>query len=836
MKKLSFKIISIIMGIVLILSVCVGCGDSKNSLEESQVELWGAPYVYKVLQDKGVSEEDKSYYDDIKTEAKIDVLMAKGEVEGAQFIITPTENVPYYNVEATELTHVNGKDKIVKENINVYKQMYLPLTVKFSRNDAPTGMYPDAILPFHAAVAYEENKIDKNTNQGIYITYQTTQNQMPGIYNGSILVDFESFTRTVPVSVEVVNVAVSEVNRAKSCMLTRWAFQSGELNSTQEMIEGYTDALVDYRLAPMQIVAEDDHSPEGIKFFVEKAYEYMQDPKFSNLSLPYEQTEGIYDGNGKTYSCIKAETMEKYLYAIAEKSFENNFDMFAKVMFYNAIIDEPTSNSAVYLEQVNLNCQIFNRTIKKVADDLEADATKTCDKKAEIIESLRNLAQVVTSEYQEQWAYNAETNTEEYINTFCPVTDRLNSESQRDRYLGQNERWWYCANNPAWPYPNYQVEYEHNFTQRLMGWMQAEYDITGVLYWSVNDYVQIDPVNNTVVNVEDYYGENALRSPKNSHMEGILFYPGGQYGLSKPVGSLRLESIRDGLEEYELLLTLKEKYAQAGFDADQVISSLSNLLYIGTVISATEDTFMEARETLLQLCSAVASPANMCVLEAKDNGDGSISNKVYVKGDYVLKNNGVALTDKVAHNDGYIYTIKTTLTDGANYLNLSFEADGVTYTYSQNLGGPIKVIGADKLVGGFSKDLAGVNASLENEKVRLDVQEVPIEVWKYQMFKFNISELKNIGEKTLKILFNVYNPNDEEIDLTIYTTNERNADRTQRVMASLKPKATTEVYVDVSSIFWGRYGNLNGIYFRLGQTKNEPAKTIYVENMVVYDK
>ncbi len=839
MKKFIKSIILCFSSAVLVFSQ--SCSDGKKStsnLTEEDVTVWGAPVTEKILQDLPMEEA----YASVKRAPDINILMAKGEYEGAQVIVSPKKDVPYYNVSVSELRHTDGEATISKENIGIYQQKYLPVTVSYNRSGVPFGMYPDAILPFSATVEYEENKITKDLNQGIYVNFETEIDQPTGIYTGSMTIDFESFQQVVPIQINVVNAVVSEENNARSCVLNHWTYQHGELNSTQEMRDAYTDALVEYRLAPSAILNENDHSASSIQAYVEKAWEYMQNPRFSNLSIPYKNVKVEYEPEGKLYDCIDPDTFEAYLYAFAEKSFATNYNMAKKLVVYNAIIDEPDDRGMTSI--VRLNAKVFNTTVKKVADALEADATITSSVKAEFIEDLRNLPHIVTNRYKADWGMGEEGVGDEYINTFCPLTNAYNSESERKNYAKQNEQWWYVCNNPYWPYPNWQIEDVDFLAPRVMGWMQAEYDIQGVLYWGCNEYSYYDIGTKEYVCVEDYYGANAKRTRHNSSGEGFLFYPGGQYGLDKPVGSLRLEAIRDGLEEYELLLSLKNKYKELGFSADSLTKTMNALLYTGAQVSSTSENYAKARESLLALCSVVESPAGMCIIDSVDEGNGKVVNKVFVKSGWTLKKDGVAVQEGVLQGDGYIYTVETVLSSDNNQLNLSVEKDGVVYTYTQDLGGKVTVVPSDTLAGGFKSNNVTVATSVvakstigqgDGNTVKAELSAAAADT--SQRIKLELSAFNDLSEKSKKIVLKIYNPTETDIKVVVDINFTNSIVLKTKANTTLKAKAYTLVEVDVGSTVWNDVGKLKDFYITFGEkSKEKDALTLYVDNVVVYDK
>ena len=80
---------------------------------------------------------------------------------------------------------------------------------------------------------------------------------------------------------------------------------------------------------------------------------------------------------------------------------------------------------------------------------------------------------------------------------------------------------------------------------RVPTWINYQYGITGLLYWS------------TVTTVIEPWWNPAFAHPRHYNGGGFLFYPGVPCGIDGPVCSMRLKNLRDGMEDYEYFTLLE---------------------------------------------------------------------------------------------------------------------------------------------------------------------------------------------------------------------------------------------------------------------------------------
>ncbi len=158
------------------------------------------------------------------------------------------------------------------------------------------------------------------------------------------------------------------------------------------------------------------------------------------------------------------------------------------------------------------------------------------------------------------------------------------------RVADGRETWWYLSHLPARPYANFFVDYtavEH----RILFWQAWAAGIRGLQYWCVNYVPDGDDPYDTVVDTTPVNGD------------GLLVYPGAE----GPVPSVRWEIIRDGIEDYDLLVLFsaqRRRVAEAGgvdllARADQ-LANLSGLFTSMVTFTRDPAPLLQRREALLE--------------------------------------------------------------------------------------------------------------------------------------------------------------------------------------------------------------------------------------------
>lgn len=143
------------------------------------------------------------------------------------------------------------------------------------------------------------------------------------------------------------------------------------------------------------------------------------------------------------------------------------------------------------------------------------------------------------------------------VTIWCPNIEAAALYAHRipARQAAGEEVWWYTCAVPTYPYPNLLLD-DDGDGPRLLCWLQARLGVTGSLYintihWGPEGW---DPWQRAVISMEGV---------RNNH-DGLLMYSAGEGADCYPVTSVRLEALRDGMEDWELLQTLRETALEAG--------------------------------------------------------------------------------------------------------------------------------------------------------------------------------------------------------------------------------------------------------------------------------
>ena len=166
------------------------------------------------------------------------------------------------------------------------------------------------------------------------------------------------------------------------------------------------------------------------------------------------------------------------------------------------------------------------------------------------------------------------------VDIWVPQTDRFEA-IYKDRQSKGEELWWYVSMWPRHPFANVFVDYPA-LDHRILFWQTWKYGITGFLYYCINLWSSNcvgepslgretaalpDPAARQAIDKGARWPQvpwNTYTGPTATNGDGQLIYPGPDGG---PLSSVRLECIRHGIEDYEMLARLQREVERLSADS-----------------------------------------------------------------------------------------------------------------------------------------------------------------------------------------------------------------------------------------------------------------------------
>lgn len=204
-----------------------------------------------------------------------------------------------------------------------------------------------------------------------------------------------------------------------------------------------------------------------------------------------------------------------------------------------------------------------------------------------------------------------------YVDIWVPLTSHYNHEQAEEYRRDGDEVWTYVCCHPYHPWPNFFIDYPA-IDPRIIFWQNWKYNVPGFLYYAVNlwetnrnpEQGPDDPLIRRMMEA----GKRWPEIPWNTFTcatfngDGQLLYPGPQ---GQPLASIRLASIRDGIDDYDyfaILKSLTDKAESSGAASPRLLQRARAALKVRPEVAASmteytrdPDVLYAARQELAQL-------------------------------------------------------------------------------------------------------------------------------------------------------------------------------------------------------------------------------------------
>jgi hypothetical protein len=514
-----------------------GCRDSNNDSNEI---MDGSVVCVQVDPLEKIFRQQTDY-----VEINNPIAIAKGEVASFQLIVSSPHLIQTLKIEAGDL--VMGANRIsvnVKSfvgYVHVSPDENIGYGAASDQIIPEDGYYPDP-LPETTTKG-----VRSKTNQPIWITYSIPHNAAAGTYTADIVLIGEAqgkkFSISKKVSVEVYNVALP----AQTLLVTHW-FSS-------------VDALACMNNNQSVTVFSDTYF-QLMKILVNKARDYGQNVfQINRVAIKYSLTGNTYtfdfsrfdrlielflnEGNAKRiYGSHLARRFDE-----AGAGWTGPFGVYVPTPDNSQIgatfnllpIDDPRTQNFLSQFLPALHNHLLTKGWDKIymqhlADEPLSENVASYNEIASYVKSVAPQIRLMDAICTPQAAT--------LIDVPVPRIDVLheNYDYFRQVQASGKELWYYHCDVPKWEYVNRFIELPLIKT-RLAFWINARYHVTGFLHWAFQTWTGSGVTS-----------ENVDWGPTVPGDRWII-YPGNK----KVYSSIRYEALRDGINDYELLLALEKK-------------------------------------------------------------------------------------------------------------------------------------------------------------------------------------------------------------------------------------------------------------------------------------
>ncbi len=572
MKRIKLFIIVIILSSIRVLAQSdYESYTYKLNASTSTIEFWTSTPSLKILKEDIVPEE---------TGESIKVYCAKNEFEPFVLIVKPQSTI---DITIQAGTFSSG----IEIELNQVKYTYLD---QASDPLGYNGDFPDALKP----IEFNETiNLSANENTAFWFTIYVPETIAGATdytanltINGiNIPVTLHVFDFSVPKDVHV----KSQMNFSHNTILTKYGV-TGYEDDYWNYVDLINQFFIDHRLTPKSILWPGGLTSNGAEPFVD--YDCIntltdnygiwgfEDPAERYLDgigyLDNQFSDLFNDGTGfPTFMCATfvnndpSQDQRPAIFCSTNRDgtwSSASSDYNTKWFNYIGTIES-------YLESNNLLDKAYYYMANEPQDQDDYDAIAWYSQ--ELKSAAPNLKLMISEEPKPE-IYNHSTYTGTKIDIWLPVLQNYDPDESWNRELNYDEESWiYFLPSTAPPYFNPITMDHQGIESKLTGWFLWKYRLKGIAYYSLNDW-SVNPWTTPMLNNQN--GNNFLFYPPSESNENITYASNNH----RMVPSIRMELLRDGLEDYEYLYVLAGEQPEvntsntADTQVDKMISDLTS--------------------------------------------------------------------------------------------------------------------------------------------------------------------------------------------------------------------------------------------------------------------
>ncbi len=492
----------------------------------------------------------------------------RNDFESFQVVVRPIDrSLSGLTASVTDLTGPeNGV--IPKENVEI-RYAYYHYVSKPTDESTLEGWYPDALVPLEKGSdgLGAPLEINKEENQPVYVTVHIPEDIPAGTYSGTLTIGESGgdFTATVPFSLEVWDFTLPAEGRVESA----YGLDPGKIfryhhcetdEQRREIFEKYLKNMSDHRISPYDPVP---FTPYVVKWRPDA------NPPCCEIDFTAFDRELT-----RVFDQYHFNTFQVHVPGMGSGTFHSRNH--GKILDYEEGTPEYESMFSDFMKKLEDHLREIGALDKGFIywfdEPEEKDYEFVADGFARLKKNAPEIRRMLTEEPSDAFCDVLDQKGAN-IDIWCPISPNFLEESAAKRVAEGERFWWYVC---CWPHHPYATEFTDHPALELRVWLWQTYQrhITGTLIWATNywtsDTAFPDKPQNPYLDPMSYvtgYGNEPGTISYWGNGDGRLIYPplaaadvekGSGYIDDEPVSSLRWEELREGNEDYEMLVTLRD--------------------------------------------------------------------------------------------------------------------------------------------------------------------------------------------------------------------------------------------------------------------------------------
>jgi len=453
---------------------------------------------------------EKVFRDDPWTRPPAERLLieaARGEVEGVQLVVVPPAGQELRGA-TVEVSDLRGTPGAIPAATVTWQVVGYVETEKPAYPVRKVGWWPDPLL--------SDRRFDVAAGQvqPIWINVRVPDDARPGSYRGLLTVRAGAAAQSVPLELRVWDFAVPRQQHLETCFLLRPDEMQKFYKLPKlpiEMYEQWIDFCLEHRIS----VTLND---------------------WPDFDKDMERLVARQLGRGGACFCL---AYAWFTQGQPEARRKHNADQLARI---KRLYDRATQRG--WIDRAYVYCH------DEIGKEQYGPARELYGEMKKAMPKLRLM--------QTFYKDSPVPALDDVLDIWAPNTGRYRQAEFQAQQAKGDAVWWYVCCGPGKPLANLMIEWPA-LDHRILLWQNRKFRVTGFLYWGLNVWRDNSAGDRRWPEAKWNPATWRNGAGKAHNGDGQLIYPGPE---RSPLSSIRLENLRDGIEDYEYFWLLDQGLAR----------------------------------------------------------------------------------------------------------------------------------------------------------------------------------------------------------------------------------------------------------------------------------